>query len=164
MLRTSLETLAATPPPRKLRHLTYPQARHREMELSRALGRPVDPNIEYNIGKANERVRALEQELAQRSAQVPAATAPAATQPTVPVVTSSATSTAYTKSLPDYLALGADARAQFAADGGQLSRNDFDRLTPAARMAHCRHGGGISDFVPNGRRSGGEPKETNSGN
>ena len=162
-IRDSLRTLAATPPTRKIRFTSYGACRHREMELCRALGVPVNPTIEYNIGKANARVAQLEAQLAGRN--VPAATAPAAPlPPTVPAAAPPATSTAYTKSLPDYLAMGADARAQFASDGGLLSRRDFDALTPAAKMAHCRHGGGIFGDTPNGRRSGGEPKETNSGN
>ena len=160
MLQTSLAKLAATSPRRKIQFTTYGQTRHRIMELCKSLGVPVDPEPLYNVGAANARIRELEGMIAARTAPVPEA----ATQPTVPVVTDSATSTAYTKSLPDYLAMGAEGRQQFAADGGSLSRSEFYRLTPSARMAHCRHGGAIADFPPNGRRSGGEPKPTNSGN
>jgi hypothetical protein len=162
-IESSLAVLARTAPPGKLRFRTYGATRHEILRLCAALGVPCDAEPIYNVGAANARIRELEGMIAAKTAPVPAAATVTTTPPAQAAPVATAPST-YTKSLPDYLALGADARAQFAADGGQLSRNDFDRLTPAARMAHCRHGGGISDFVPNGRRSGGEPKETNSGN
>jgi hypothetical protein len=160
MLRTSLETLAATPPPRKLRHLTYPQARHREMELSRALGRSVDPNIEYNVGRANARVHALEQELAARTT-----TAPATATPTAPVTTAGPESPVSTqgnvRSARDFLAMSDRDRAEFCQAGGSLTRADFNSLTPRMTMVFCSNGGRIVNDVPNQVRQpgGGAPKE-----
>ena len=147
MLKDSLAVLAATPPPRKLRHLTYPQARHRVMTLCQQLGIPVDQPPEYHVGKANARVAELEQRVAQRSAQVPAATAPAATQPTGPVVTAPSTA----RPASEYLGMTGESRAEFAASGGQLSRAAFDSLTPRQRTDFCRHGGTLASDLPNGR-------------
>jgi hypothetical protein len=163
MLKDSLAVLAATPPTRKLRHASYGACRHRIMTLCHQLGIPVDQPPEYHVGKANARVAQLEAQLAQRTAPAPAAATVTTTPPAPAAPVATAPST-YTKSLPDYLSLGPEGRQQFASDGGSLSRRDFDALTPAAKMNHCRHGGGIADSPPNGRRSGGEPKETNSGN
>jgi hypothetical protein len=147
--KSSLEILSRLAPRRAfLKYKTYAECRFRELELSRILGREVDPNLEYGLAKANLRVAKLEELLAARTAPAPAAATVTTTPPApaAPVVTTQGN----VRSASEYLGMTGDARAEFAASGGKLSRDAFDTLTSRQKSDFARHGGTISFDTPNG--------------
>jgi hypothetical protein len=118
MLKDSIATLAATPPPRKL--ITNFQAADRRIkELETFLSVPHSPAI-YNVGKANGRIKELEVQLAH-----PARVAP----PAGPVEIATTALAACAKAV-----FGTDAASTFEGQRLQFSRAGLSvpKLKPSA--------------------------------
>jgi hypothetical protein len=107
-----------------LKFKTAQSARARILELNMALGIPNDAPI-YNVARANLRIDALEGLLAAKQAAAPAA---------LPAAVNAASK---------FLGLSAADRAQFSSDGGSITVDEFNALSPAAREKHYTLGGTV---------------------
>jgi hypothetical protein len=136
MLKDSIAVLAATTPqlPSPKKFIRIGDAVARISELETQLGVPHGLPI-FNIVKSARRVVHLETLLAQKNAAAPVVTAP----PAMPAA--KADDGILKTTLAEFRAMDAETRLQFAQDGGALAKSDFDRLTPAAKMAFVRNGG-----------------------
>lgn len=150
--KETIAVLAATTPPpaspipSSLKSTNIGQANARIYELETALG--VKPGLPiFNFQKAARRVVHLETLLAQHQPAAPAS-ASALAKPSAKT-DDGILNTTFTQ----FRAMDAATRLQFAQDGGALAKSDFDRLTPAAKMAFVRNGGQlIAEENPNSFR------------
>jgi hypothetical protein len=137
MTRDAFEILAATPP-HSLKEKMQARAdiSARIAVLESQLGLPHSPH-RLKDARALARLHELEA-LAAKAGTPPTVLAPTAAAPTLPTATD-----ALTVGLTAFLRMAPDTRAQFARDGGRLSKGDFDRLTAASKSEFCRNGGRI---------------------
>lgn len=132
--KETIAVLAATtpPPPAPKTFASIGDAAARISELETQLGVKHGLPI-FNRGKAARRVAHLETLLAQHQPATPAS---------APAKPSAKADDGILKTtLTEFRAMDSATRLQFAQDGGALAKSDFDKLTPAAKMAHVRNGG-----------------------
>ena len=125
---SSIEVLAATPPPPAARkYHSFRDASRRIAELETSLGLPAGQTI-YNIGAANRRVAELEHFAAIKTAPVALQSAPVATSPATPPPIAEVTLAALAKQV-----FKVDAKGDFASLQKQFTDAGLSvpGLTPA---------------------------------
>ena len=128
---TALDTLSDTPPAAITVRLTHIKQLHADIAtLESELGIPSKPQSN-SINPAMMRLKILKSIRSARSAR--------------PAVS---TNTAAPIKVPDqapFLNMSPAARAQFAADGGTITKTEFDKMTPRAKTNFSIAGGKIVD-------------------
>ena len=167
MLKESLAILAATKlPPLKdrLRAVADINAQCSALETRLAIPHRIHT---LNSSRAMARLTELETMLAATGSAPASATVPAVTgsvMPTAALTPAAAVQAVATPTLPpdtgilkaslvEFRKMDAATRLQFAADGGALSKSDFDKLTLSAKSKFCTLGGKILDDTPASSRN-----------
>jgi len=127
----ALDTLSDTPPAAITVRLTHIKQLHADIAtLESELGIPSKPQSN-SINPAMMRLKILKSIRSARSAR--------------PVASTSAISPTKVPDQVPFVAMSNAARAQFAADGGSISKTEFDKLTARAKTDFCTGGGKITD-------------------
>ncbi len=109
-------------------------------ELETALG------VEHSIPTSDPtaaQARLAAHEIALQLAPPP----PSSPGITIPPVAKNMPPLPATVTEPDYLKMSAADRQQFCEDGGTISKQTFDALTPVAKMKFCKAGGKVEPHI-----------------